>query len=296
VDGHYRQSTWADGQRRRIVSNDGRKHVPPEGRSQQESDLELIWGYNFTPDGRQVDGIAEGVLMKRMVLTALPLALLILGCWPRQGALSAPSELGPRTRLAGDLPDAQEIPDALVGCTIDQSRSDDENIRLSPDCFGWTPWENPAARVGVRFSGDTAEGQLYLACLYVDSIRIAMSGNDFPDVGERVVSHCRNALSLRPQYTEAYIVMADGFSLMGHYEEAAAALHSAIGIHPECASLFCALTRVNVALERYTEALASSRQEILLRSNTSSNSPIEYEGTLVGHSVDGDRWRVAKIC
>ena len=170
--------------------------------------------------------------------------------------------------------------------------SDEDAIRLSRSFVG-TPWVNPESREGLLLSVDTAEGQLYLACLYDRFFFLRWSGmTDFSRPATKVVKCCQKALALRPAYAEAYIVMSQGLFVMDRYKDAEAALESAIALRPNWASSYCQLASVLVAQERYGDALAASQQEVRLSIDGGDNG---YGGPWSRHSDRNDKGRLDQI-
>jgi tetratricopeptide (TPR) repeat protein len=193
--------------------------------------------------------------------------------------------------------DAKPEADKTVFIDPDPSHlSDEDAIRLSRSFVG-TPWENPESREGLLLSVDTAEGQLYLACLYNRAFFLDWSGRtNFSRPATKVVECCQKALALRPAYAEAYIVMSQGLRVMGRYKDAEAALESAIALRPNWASSYCQLAYVLVDQERYSDALAASQQEDRIsQQDTISGSSTGYRGPCPMHGEKNDILRLDQI-
>ena len=172
--------------------------------------------------------------------------------------------------------------------------SDEDAIRLSRWFVG-TPWENPESREGLVLSVDTAEGQLYLACLYIRSF-YAYGNPKSPPLATKVVECCQKALALHPAYAEAYVVMSQGLTLMRRYKEAEAALESAIALRPDWASSYCELVSVLVNQGRYGDALvASQHEDRISRQDSISGSSTGYWGPWSAHSEENDILRLDRI-
>ena len=170
--------------------------------------------------------------------------------------------------------------------------SDEDAIRLSRSFIG-TPWENPESREGLLLSVETAEGQLYLACLYGRAFFPIWTGmTDFSRPATKVVESCQKALALHPAYPEAYIVLSQGLFVMRRYKDAEAALESAIALRPNSASSYCQLASVLVDQERYGDALAASQQEVRLSIDGGDNG---YSGPCSWHSDENDKVRLDRI-
>lgn len=174
--------------------------------------------------------------------------------------------------------------------------SDEDAIRLSRSFFG-TPWVNPESREGLLLSVDTAEGQLYLACLYDRAFFLEWSGRtDFSRPATKVVECCQKALALRPAYPEAYVVMSQGLTVMRRYKDAEAALESAIALRPDWASSYCELAYVLVDQGRYGDALvASQHEDRISQEDAIRGSSTGYRGPCSMHSEKNDILRLDHI-
>jgi tetratricopeptide (TPR) repeat protein len=174
--------------------------------------------------------------------------------------------------------------------------SDEDAISLIRS-FAGTPWENPESREGLVLSVDTAEGQLYLACLYARAfflLRAETTASERP--ATKVVGCCQRALALKPGYAEAYIVAAQGLRVLRRYKEAEAALENAIALRPDWASSYCELAYVLVDQGRYRDALAASQQEDRIsQQDFIRGSSTGYRGPCSMHGEKNDVLRLDQI-
>ena len=235
--------------------------------------------------------------MKKMKFAALVLCLLAAAGLTQHPEYRAhPGRAVKSETMTGS--DAEPEVGETLSLDPDPSQlSDEDAIRLSRWFVG-TPWENPESREGLRLSVDTAEGQLYLACLYARSPYILLRPNTTGSqlAAIKVVKCCQRALALKPGYAEAYIVTAQGLRLLRRYKEAEAALESAIALRPDWASSYCELAYVLVDQRRYQDALVASQQEDRLsQQDAISGSSTGYRGPCWVHSEENDILRLDQI-
>jgi tetratricopeptide (TPR) repeat protein len=202
--------------------------------------------------------------MKKTTLTGLALSLLIVAGAPQQRSPQPKGErLDKGETLTNSDADSEVVGTLDFGIRNPSDLSDEDAIRLISQFYG-TPWENPESREGLVLSVDTAEGQLYLACLYERSLIVWAGPTASARPATKVVECCQRALALKPGYAEAYIVMAEGLRVLDRYKDAEAALESAMALRPDWASCYCGLSDVLVDQQRYSDALAASQQEVRL--------------------------------
>ena len=236
--------------------------------------------------------------MKKMKFAALGLCLLAAaGLTPHPEYRAHPGRAAKSETMTGlnAEPEAREPLD--LGMADPSGLSDEDAIRLISQFVG-TPWENRESREGLVLSVDTAEGQLYLACLYARSpfilFRPTTTGSQL--AATKVVECCQRALALKPGYAEAYIVTAEGLRLLGRYKEAEAALESAIALRPDWANSYCELAFVLVEQGRYREGLVASQQEDRLsQQDAFRDSSTAYRGPRSVHSEENDILRLDRI-
>jgi tetratricopeptide (TPR) repeat protein len=235
--------------------------------------------------------------MKKMTFTGLALSLLIAAGAPNQHALRPEGEHASKGETVTN-PDAEpQVREPLDLGMHDPSDLPDGDAIRSIRQFVGTPWQKPESREGLVLSVDTAEGQLYLACLYARAFFImrpdtAASQRPAAKVGEC----CQRALALKPGYAEAYIVMAQGLRILRRYKDAEAALERAIALRPDWVSSYCQLAYVLVDQERYSDALAASQQEIRLSQQDGvSGRDDGYRGPVPMHSEKNDILRLDQI-
>jgi tetratricopeptide (TPR) repeat protein len=235
--------------------------------------------------------------MKKATFTGLVLSLLVAVGAPHQRASHPEGERVDKreTMTNSDTePQVRELVD--LGMEDPSGLSDEDAIRLIRQFVG-TPWENPESREGLALSVDTAEGQLYLACLYARAfflLRPRTSASERP--AAKVVDCCQRALALKPRYAEAYIVAAQGFRVLRRFKDAEAALESAIALRPNWTGSYCQLAYVLVDEERYSDALAASQQEVRLSQQYGiSGSHDDYRGPVRMHSENNDILRLDQI-
>jgi tetratricopeptide (TPR) repeat protein len=231
--------------------------------------------------------------MKKATFTGLVLSLLVAVGAPHQRASHPEGERVDKreTMTNSDTePQVRELVD--LGMEDPSGLSDEDAIRLIRQFVG-TPWENPESREGLALSVDTAEGQLYLACLYARAHFLLGRGTN---AAPKVVECCQRALALKPGYAEAYIVMAEGLRVMGSHKDAEVALESAIALRPDWSSSYCELAYVLVDQGRYLDALAASQQEVRLSQQYGiSGSHDDYRGPVRMHSENNDILRLDQI-
>jgi tetratricopeptide (TPR) repeat protein len=232
--------------------------------------------------------------MKKMTFTALGLSLMIAAGVQRASRPKAES-VGKGEKMASSDANLQVVePMALDWDPCDFS--DEDAIKRSRSFVG-TPWLSLESREGLVLSVDTAEGQLYLACLYArSSILMSSQTVGFFRHATKEVECCQKALALKPGYPEAYIVLSEGLLVMQRFKEAEAALESAIALRPDWASAYCALANVLVAQDRYSDALPASQQEVHLTTQAASRGvDTGYRGPRSIHSNKNDTLRLDHI-
>jgi tetratricopeptide (TPR) repeat protein len=234
--------------------------------------------------------------MKKMTFTGLALSLLIAAEAPQQRALHLKGQHAGKGETMADSDVESEVVGTVdLGMHDPSDLSDEDAIRLIRQFVG-TPWENPESREGLILSVDTAEGQLYLACLYARSLILWAGTTASIRPATKVVECCRRALVLKPGYAEAYIVMSQGLRVLGRYKEAEAALQSAIALRPRWASSYCELAYVLVDQDRYRDALAASQQEERLsQQDALRGSGAGYWGPCPLHAEENDVLRLDHI-
>jgi hypothetical protein len=245
-------------------------------------------------------------MMKKMTFAALGLSLLVAAGAQRAFRSKAERVDKGQTMASSDA-DHKVVGTVYVGGVDPSGLSDEDDIgealKVSSSFIG-TPWETPESREGLVLSADTAEGQLYLACVYARStvlqLRPQTTGALRP--AAKIVSCCEKALALKPGYAEAYIVMAGGLMVPGRYKDAEAALESAVALRPDWASSYCRLAYVLVAQDRYRDALAASQQEARLTKQAADRAQAAgraidtgYWGPYHNHSDKSDTLRLDHI-
>jgi hypothetical protein len=234
--------------------------------------------------------------MKKATFTGLALSLLITAGAPYQRA-SQPKgdrvDKGETMTSSDTEPQVREPLD--LGMEDPSHLSDEDAIRLSRSFVG-TPWENPESREGLVLSVGTAEGQLFLACRYARAfflLRPETTASQRP--ATKVVECCQRALALKPGYAEAYIVAAEGLRVLRRYEEAEAALESAIVLRPDWASSYCELSYVLVDQGRYRDALGAAEREDRLSQQGAIRGSSGYWGPCSMHGERNDILRLDQI-
>jgi tetratricopeptide (TPR) repeat protein len=234
--------------------------------------------------------------MKKVTFAGLALSLLIVAGAPQQRSRHPKGERLDKGETATDSDADSEAVGALDFGIRDPSHlSDEDAIRLISQFHG-TPWANPESREGLILSVDTAEGQLYLACLYGRPLIVGAGTTASTRPATKVVECCQRALVLKPGYAEAYIVMSQGLRVLDRYKEAEAALQSAIALQPDWASTYCELAYVLVDQGRYRDALAASQQEERLsQQDALRGSGAGYWGPCPLHAEENDVLRLDHI-
>jgi tetratricopeptide (TPR) repeat protein len=216
----------------------------------------------------------------------------------------APQQRSPRPKgerldkgeaMTNSYADSEVVGTLDFGIRNPSHLSDEDAIRLISQFCG-TPWENPESKEGLILSVDTAEGQLYLACLYERSLIVWAGTTASARPATKVVECCQRALVLKPGYAEAYIAMSQGLRVLRRYKEAEAALESAIALQPDWASTYCELAYVLVDQDRYRDALAASqREERLSQQDAIRGSGAGYRGPWPLHGEENDILRLDHI-
>jgi len=234
--------------------------------------------------------------MKKMTFTGLALSLLIVAGVRQQGSPRPKGErLDKGETMTNSDADSEVVGTLDFGIRNPSDLSDEDAIRLISQFYG-TPWENPESREGLILSVDTAEGQLYLACLYERSLIVWAGTTASARPATKVVECCQRALVLKPGYAEAYIAMSQGLRVLRRYKEAEAALESAIALQPDWASTYCELAYVLVDQDRYSDALAASQQEERLsQQDAIRGSGAGYWGPFPLHCEENDILRLDHI-
>jgi hypothetical protein len=175
--------------------------------------------------------------MKKMMFTGLALSLLMAAGAPHRRALRLKGERVDKgeTTTSSDA-DSEVVGTLDFGIRNPSHLSDEDAIRLISQFCG-TPWENPESREGLILSVDTAEGQLYLACLYERSLIVWAGTTASARPATKVVECCQRALVLKPGYAEAYIAMSQGLRVLRRYRRwrllwKAQSPYSRIGLAP----------------------------------------------------------------
>ncbi|MGH9822078.1 MAG: hypothetical protein ACREDR_02295 [Blastocatellia bacterium] len=179
----------------------------------------------------------------------------------------------------------------------DPSELSDEQAIAASKSFVGTPWENLSDRKGLLLTPETAEGQLYVACLNLRFILpIAHSPSCCGLPARKAVSASLRALDLKPDYAEAYVTLTEGYLLLRQWDDAVAAAQEALHLRPDWPSSYCLLTEAYMKLGRYDYALnAAEREQTLRQAITSGRSNKGFEGPVPFHWDDRDLWRIAKI-